>query len=218
MTRYFSVNSRSLIPLRISAMTSLALITRLTKFLPPVGVTLIHRPRQGGLAIGEILETVGLFRPLSSCAHLQDPDDLCKVIFGVLRRRSLTRCVSLSCHWEEQNPAFPGKAISGMRKLRLLLFARDDSICPARPNAYAFAQELILKASLELLDRARIGIRQYCVRHCLRNDAIQACLTQNRILNRNRTIWVPSQALQGQGQAWPAVEGRLVPPRRRAPS
>ena len=92
-----------------------------------------------------------------------------------------------------------GKAISGMRKLRLLLFARDDSICPARPNAYAFAQELILKARLELLDRALIAIRQYCVRHCLRNDAIQACLTQNRMLNRNRTIWVPSQALQGQG-------------------
>ena len=62
-------------------------------------------------------------------------------------------------------------------------------------------QELILKASSELLDHARIGIRQHCVRHCLRNDAIQACLTQNRMLNRNRTIWVPSQALQGQGQA-----------------
>jgi hypothetical protein len=60
-------------------------------------------------------------------------------------------------------------------------------------------QELILRASSELLDQARTGIRQHCVRHCRRNDSIQACLTQNRMLNRNRTIWVPSRALQGQG-------------------
>jgi len=79
-------------------------------------------------------------------------------------------------------------------------------------------QELIIKASLELLDQARIGIRQYCVRHCLSNAEIQACLTQNRRQNLNRTIWVPSQALQGQAQEWPAAENRPCPPRRRAPS
>jgi hypothetical protein len=59
-------------------------------------------------------------------------------------------------------------------------------------------QELILKASSEFLDQARTGIRRQCVRHCWRNDAIQACLTQNRMLNQNRTIWVPSRALRGQ--------------------
>ena len=57
----------------------------------------------------------GRFGPLSSGTHLQDPDSLCKGILMELRKRSLTRGVSLSCHCEEWND----EAISGIRKLNL---------------------------------------------------------------------------------------------------
>jgi hypothetical protein len=67
-------------------------------------------------------------------------------------------------------------------------------------------QELILKASSGLLDQARTGIRQHCVRHCLSNDAIQACLTPEQNAKPEQDYLGPFAGPAGAG-AGAAVAG-----------